>query len=211
MAKLKIRFLKDHDVFDEELRSFVKDEVVSLEEPSANHFVNRKLAEIVPPSTKLFKPERQIEMPIEVSQEALEFAGELRVLSDSIVSGDTKPEEVLSVFAESVPDADPDKMSLGQRLSHSVRAGLDKITGNSTDKATEDAKVITDKATDDAKVITDKATEDGKAITDKAIEDAKLIADKVTEDAKAIMDKATEDAKVITDKATEDAKPKDSK
>lgn len=47
MAKLKIRFLKHFEQFDEELLVFEKDQEVPMVDSSAMHYVSRGAAEIV--------------------------------------------------------------------------------------------------------------------------------------------------------------------
>jgi len=62
MSKLKIRFLKDHQQFDEKMLEFAEGEVCSMNEASAMHYVNRQVAELVGAKTKVGKPEKQIKM-----------------------------------------------------------------------------------------------------------------------------------------------------
>lgn len=58
MSKLKIRFLKDHQQFDKKLFEFAEGEVCSMNEASAMHYVNRKVAEIVDEKAKTGKAKK---------------------------------------------------------------------------------------------------------------------------------------------------------
>lgn len=172
--KLKIRFLVDHDVFDEEEKSFVKGEVVNMVDSSAMHYVSRKLAEVVPNSTKVHKPERQIEIPVEQSpdldEKVLSFREKVAAWLASFGS-DTKIEDAESGLAALLPEA------------------------------TEKANLILDKATEDANAIVAQTNEETKAILDQTDTDAKSMMDMANEQAKAIVARANEEAKEIVAKA----------
>lgn len=106
MANLKIRFTRDYQQLDEKVLDFVEGQVVSMNEASAMHYVNRQVAVIAGRNEKAGKPSKQV-------------AADLK--------GGSKK--------------DPEKKTVGEKISHSVKAGIDAITGKGKDTGKRDGPV----------------------------------------------------------------------
>ena len=151
MSKVKIKFLKDHDFFDEEPKSFNKGEVISLEETSANHYIKRGLAKLVSAGTDLCKPKRQIELPVEKEAQLDEKVVGLREKVSNWINGllpDTKPEDAEKALAEILPKAEEDAAKVIQNANVDSQGIIEKAEGSAKgilQQANEEAKKIKDK------------------------------------------------------------------
>lgn len=191
MSKVKIRFLQDYDFFDEKPKSFNMGEVISIDEPSANHYLKRGLAETVPANTPLCKPKRQVEIPVDTAPEVVqESVSILERFSNWLAS-------IGSEANKNSSDLDPEVFPLLERIS-------DWIATLSPETKLEDAErslaEILPNALEAAKVITDKAEGDGKAILFKAGEDGDRLISNAKTEAEGIISRAKVEAKKIKDK-----------
>lgn len=192
MANKKIRFLRDYEIFDEKQFDWLKDEVVSFEEIRAAHYVDHlQVAEYVPANTAIFRPKRQVEIPVDTAPEvAQESVSILERFSNWLAS-------IGSEANKNSSDLDPEVFPLLERIS-------DWITTLGPETKLEDAErslaEILPNALEAAKVITDKAEEDGKAILFKAGEDGDRLIGNVKTEAEGIISRAKVEAKKIKDK-----------
>ena len=144
MTKLKIRFLKHYEQFDEELIVFEKGQVISLEEHSSRHYVSRGVAVLAKANEKIGKPKKQEELPIEenpkIGQKILNWFKKSKA-SDEVDLESLDVPELSDLAKEIYPGTDlPDSPAKGRLIAFIETGDVSVFAKPDDDPANPDEK-----------------------------------------------------------------------